>query len=563
MATGLAGNPGGLANWARSKGRRVARILIPPGAMRLAQPALLAALLTATAAACAGSDAPADPDDDVVVPDGKEDSYRSPTAMEFLARAEATVTLPASAATLGDAERLAQAQELVSAKLLQIGWFLNLWVADKEPEDANKGYGGFHAMARNSSVKNLGVTAVDKVTYKFNFEATVAAQNAFLSLIGGTSAGGGRLVDLKMGKLSNQQLLAGGWQGGYDVHGWDPSKVAPEQLEILPITITAAPRSSNAYLDYKRLYADGKLEVGAQFGWDYNASRQDLANAEQLYDELLDLGFASPVASFKELGLDSPPLTRRGTYAGKPVEITVKLVHPGMVASPAADAAKLRAALLDNLKTKEVVLFNGHAGVSGRLLPADFRSTSAGNILPTEYPTLDLYDGYQIFLIEGCQTYARFTDGFRQNPKKRGPNGELVNMDIVTSTSYTWTTQGAEAMEAILWPLVGASATRNIKPVTWDDVLAKMNAAPSTTAFMGVNGIDNDPHAHPYARPENLGKACTTSTACGGEGNRCVASGAQKVCATSCLDDAGCPSTHRCASTASGGALNGRVCVAR
>src|SRR5581483_4550745 len=97
----------------------------------------------------------------------------------------------------------------------------------------------------------------------------------------------------------------------------------------------------------------------------------------------------------------------------------------------------------------------------------------------------------QVLLVEGCQTYARFTDGFKQNPKKRGPNGELVNMDIVTSTSYTWTSQGADAMEAILFPLIGRDGT--IRPATWDDVLREMNAAPNETAFMGVNGIDEDP----------------------------------------------------------------------
>jgi hypothetical protein len=507
------------------------------------------------------------PDDYEIVPEGKEDSFRSPAALEFSAKADATVTLPESARTLPDAERLAQATELVSAKLLQIGWFLNLYVADKEPEDANKSYGGYHAMARNSSVKSLGISPVDELTFKFNFEATIAAQNKFLSLLPGTSAAGGKQIDLKMGLVSNDDLLAGSWQGRYDVHSWDPSKVDAAQVETLPMIVAPLTRSSNAYLDYNKLYADGRLEVGAQLGWDYNAGRADLANAEQFYDELVAIGFASPVGAFKDLKLDSAPLTRAGKFNGKPVQISVKLVHPGMVADPAANAVDLRNALLSLLATKEVVLFNGHAGVSGRLLPADFRSTSAGNILPTEYPTIPLYDGYQVLLVEGCQTYARFTDGFRQNPKKRGPNGELVNMDIVTSTSYTWTSQGAESFEAILFPLAGKSATTNIKPATWDDILVAMNAAPNETAFMGVTGIDGDPHGHPYARADKLGATCTSSTTCGGEGNLCMrtssAANAHRVCGSVCLDDAGCPSTHRCASVASGGTLSARACVAR
>jgi hypothetical protein len=500
------------------------------------------------------------PDDYEVVPDGKEDNYRSPTAQEFSAKADATVVLDAADAQLSDADRLSKAQDLVSAKLVQIGWFLNLWVADKEDEDANKSYGGFHAMARNASVKSLSITPdpASPTTFSFNFEATIAAQNDFLHAVGTNKP------DLKMGKLTNDELLAGTWQGSYDVHTWDPSTQSPNSIETLPVVLAPLARSTNAYLDYNRLYADGKLEVGAQFGWDYNADRADLHNAEQLYNDLVGVGFKSPVASFKDLKLDSPPLTRTGTFDGKTVAISVKLVHPGMVASPSANAVDLRNALLDLLATKEVVLFNGHAGVSGRLLPADFQSSSAGNILPTEYPTLKLFDGYQILLVEGCQTYARFTDGFRQNPAKRGPNGELVDMDIVTSTSYTWTSQGADAMEAILWPLIGTSASKNVKPTTWDDILRTMNKAPNETSFMGVNGIDSDPHAHPYAHTELLGQSCSAASDCGGEGNVCAKASGTKVCASVCLDDAGCPSDYRCASIASGSSLTStKACVAK
>src|SRR4051812_8814502 len=98
------------------------------------RPALLAALLFTALPACDSGDVSTDSDDYEVVPEGKEDNFRSPTALEFSAKADATVTLPESARTASDADRLAQANDLVSAKLLEIGWFLNLYVADKEPE---------------------------------------------------------------------------------------------------------------------------------------------------------------------------------------------------------------------------------------------------------------------------------------------------------------------------------------------------------------------------------------------------------------------------------------------
>jgi len=61
-----------------------------------------------------------------------------------------------------------------------------------------------------------------------------------------------------------------------------------------------------------------------------------------------------------------------------------------------------------------------------------------------------------------------------------------------------------------------------------------------------------------------LGTSCSSSSACGGEGNLCVKSGSAKVCASECIDDAGCPGAYRCSSVASGGTLSSRkACVAR
>jgi hypothetical protein len=507
------------------------------------------------------------PDDLEAIPEGKEDNFRGSNSQEFSATATARVILEDTLKGATADARLARAKDLVSARLLQIGWFLNLWVSDKEDEDSNKTYGGFNAMARNASVKALKIEPVDELTYSFNFEATIAGPNDFMSRIGGQGQGdGSKLVELKMGKLSNETLMSGSWTGAYGVHSWDPSKVDADRLETLTLTVKPITRSSNAYLNYQALFADGKLEVGAQFGWDYNEGRQDLANARELYDDLLGIGFLSPVEKYEDLKLDSAPLTRTASVGGKTVDVSVKLVHPGMVDSPSADAVKLREALLDLLAGTEVILFNGHAGVSGRLLPADFRSASAGNIMPEEYPKLKLQPGYQLLLIEGCQTYARFTEGFQQNPLKRGPDGQLVNMDIVTTASYSWTSQGAETMEAILYPLIGRAADKPVKASTWDDVLRSLNAPPNNTTFFGVNGIDNDPHGHPFARLDLLGQTCTSNSACGGDGNLCLKTtrtGSSKVCGTVCLDDAGCPSSYRCSSISSAGAVYSKACIAR
>src|SRR5262245_9966259 len=98
------------------------------GAMRLARlTAIALAALVPLGCASQEPDGPADSTDDYeIIPDGKVDNYRSSNAQEFSASASATVTLDASFASKNADERMAAARELVSAKLLQIGWFLNL-----------------------------------------------------------------------------------------------------------------------------------------------------------------------------------------------------------------------------------------------------------------------------------------------------------------------------------------------------------------------------------------------------------------------------------------------------
>ena len=61
---------------------------------------LAAGLLASTLLSCASNESapPNDNDDDYeIVADGKEDSYRSPTTLEFSAKADATVVLPETA----------------------------------------------------------------------------------------------------------------------------------------------------------------------------------------------------------------------------------------------------------------------------------------------------------------------------------------------------------------------------------------------------------------------------------------------------------------------------------
>src|SRR5438067_2030884 len=135
-----------------------------------------------------------------------------------------------------------------------------------------------------------------------------------------------------MGKPSNEELAQleynHEWYRNSPWSSFDPRMLPAEQVEKMGFTVTAQTRSTDAWLAYDRLFADGELSIAVHFGWDY-WDRYDIKGSRNLYNYLTGQGFTSPVASYEKLERDSGPLTKTIQSNGKPVVVKVWIFHPG------------------------------------------------------------------------------------------------------------------------------------------------------------------------------------------------------------------------------------------
>ena len=118
-------------------------------------------LALAAAAGCAADSDPAAPgsDDEVFeyVPDGKADDYRSTTGLEYSLTAKDSVTLADADLALTGDERLRRAEELIGLRFKALSFFVFAYLADKEHEDPNYGYGGFRTTVRQKTFEKQTV----------------------------------------------------------------------------------------------------------------------------------------------------------------------------------------------------------------------------------------------------------------------------------------------------------------------------------------------------------------------------------------------------------------------
>ena len=124
------------------------------------------ALVAIVALGC-GSEGGFDDEGGVFVEEGKEDNFLSTTAQEYMVEGTMTVTLEKDLALASSAAKLKRVHELIPLKQIQVGWFLNQYLAEKEDDSSNKDYGGFSALTKNGAYEELAIEPVDDLTYRF------------------------------------------------------------------------------------------------------------------------------------------------------------------------------------------------------------------------------------------------------------------------------------------------------------------------------------------------------------------------------------------------------------
>lgn len=502
----------------------------------------------------AGCGAQVDPnadsnDDDVIVPAGKEDDFYAADAAEFWVSGTGTVTVEDGLAA--DA-RLARARQLVQLKNVAISWFLNTYLTDKESEDSNKSYGGFSALTRFASEMDGELTArPDGRTYEFPYKVQVAGRKDLASKVG-------ERFTLALGKVSNDDLARleynHEWYRDPPWDSFDPTKLAASDVEKMDMTLAPQTASSDAWLAYDRLLADGEITIGVHFGWDY-WDRYDIKGARNLYNFLIGEGFASPVGGFDAYDRTSGPLTKTIHSNGKPIAVEIWIFHPGdpanHVLGPDPDTDEggkiLEADMRDSLAHREVIVFEGHSGPLYGFALANWRKTEEGDLDDSKIPTAEMPRTYQIVLANGCDTYD-LGQAFWRNPAK----ADHANLNVITTTNFS--NAGTEASAERLLTALFNQTRGKLVPVKVSELTHGFDEDQGWgfDSMYGVHGVDHDPKYDPMSDASKLCAPCGSDAACGADGNRCTRlSSGQKVCTFGCIDDSGCPTGYVCRAVAS------------
>jgi hypothetical protein len=512
-------------------------------------PALALVALGATQGCGASSD------DGAETLDSNLDFY-SDSAREYFVSGTSTVTLEPELATASEDAKLARAKELVPLKNVAISWFLNQYIAEKEHDQANRNYGGFGALTKFSSESDATITKTGALTYSFTYRVEVAGKKELIASIPGTDDGqGGKKFELKMGKVPNTDLaqleMNSEWYRKAPWDKFDPATVSADRLETIALAIVQQPGSSDAYLPYDKLYADGELTIGVHFGWDYHA-RYDIQGSRAFYNWLVDSqGFVSPVTGYEKLLRTSGALTKTIRANGRDVRVRLWMYHPGDAAQnvpgpdPDTDAGgrELEADVRESLKSREVIIWAGHSGPLYGFALANWKKTAEGDLDDSEIPTLELPRSYQLVVANGCHTYA-FGQAFWDNPAK----ADHSNVNVITSTSFSNAGTDGSARRVVT-ALTNQNNGRVAASRVSDLAIALDGAQGGFDTMFGVHGIDANPKGNPLADKTKLCASCTSDTDCGADGNRCSQiSTTQRVCTTGCVDDSACGAGYACKS---------------
>ena len=314
---------------------------------------------------------------------------------------------------------------------------------------------------------------------------------------------------------------------------FDPSKLAADQLEKMAMTLTPQTASSDAWLGYDRLLADGEISIAVHFGWDY-WDRYDLKGSRNLYNYLVDKGFASPVASYDELDRTSGPLTKTIQSNGKPVVVKVWIFHPGDPANhvlgpdPDTDAGGkiLEADMRDSLAHREVIVFEGHSGPLYGFALANWRKTDEGDMDDSKLPTATMP--------------KQLSDRARQRLRHLRPRAGVLDEPGEVEPRQPQRHHDDELLERGDRGVGGAAVEGAVQPDEQQagagegvgaDQGARRRSGLRLQSMYGVHGVDHNPKYDPMSDASKLCAACTTNAACGADGNRCTKiSSSQKGC---------------------------------
>lgn len=225
--------------------------------------------------------------------------------------------------------------------------------------------------------------------------------------------------------------------------------------------VTLHPNNTLAkYPEYQKVWEDGALDVVAVFGKYAEGATTDDDAGVATYDAFLARARAflpgatsTPPSLAAAPGVSAPDVTFRGALPdGRPVTITAILVDNVSKVGPAFD--KRYAELVP---TADLIIYNGHAG-----LGANVRAlASKGRFFPHKY---------QIFFMDGCDTFAYFDGALAATRAKLNPEDPSGTryMEVVTNAMPAYFMNMPGASMALLGALAQPATPKTYNAIFRD-----------------------------------------------------------------------------------------------
>ncbi|KAF0125261.1 MAG: hypothetical protein FD189_1783 [Elusimicrobia bacterium] len=259
---------------------------------------------------------------------------------------------------------------------------------------------------------------------------------------------------------------------------WNPYQegcpITEDELILVETDLEPLPMTRGTYPEYDRLYGDNgngpELKVTYLVGIDESFHSGDLGRGtfRDAFALLKAAGFEVSADENRRKSL----YFRRGSAR---TVIDMRLMDP--------DSAEFAAAAAEAMRSSDIFLYDGHSGLGGYLDPERLAADSGA---PLALPR----DKYQIFVFQGCSTYAYYNANYFR--LKRGPGDPkgTKNLDIVTTGIGAAFEVGAKADAAFL-----TSVTMGNRP-SWQTIINRIHAAEGDmTALTHVNGDEDNPTA--------------------------------------------------------------------
>ena len=454
---------------------------------------------------------------------GKSDNYIGTNAREFILSGEASVELPDGFETLADEDRELLLEELIENRVTTIGHSVESHIKDvirdynQELTDAQI---EFFTYFRSDNLQT-DTTDVDVVEDRgvFSFEMELVGSVRLMSIVA---------PDNTTRRTFEVGLRTSRWSSEID--------------EVIEVEIKGSP-SSDSFPRYDELFADGYLDIAIHFGGDYNSGRYDLETAKWTVEVLLENEWENEEASsFEDLRIDSGPFTQTVFVEGQDVEVRIFVYHSEMkddeVNGSAVGHQGLREAVEYSMLNADIFVYSGHAGTNAGFI-LDY--SPRYEISASEFAAMDMSDKYQIYIMDGCNTYRTYVGDIMENPAR-----DFANTDIMTTVHTTPFSAGYDVIWRLMYWFTFTDRNGGHFPMSWQTMIRGLNQDFPDVHY-GVHGVDDGPKLNPHASEGLACRPCSRDSDCGAGGNYCLGFADGAACSVGCTTDAACGEGFRCA----------------